>query len=192
MKFFSLEDGKKIVKLARHSVELYFEGKDLKNNEFEDKKGVFVTICSWPSGKLRGCIGYIIPDFSLSKAVVNAARVAAFSDPRFIPLDKKEKVVFEVNILTKPDLIKEDYLEEIKIGRDGLIVSLDGDTGLLLPSVAVEYKWGNKEFLEHTCLKAGLDKESWKDKSCKVYRFRSQIFKEVEPDGEIIEVNFNK
>jgi uncharacterized protein (TIGR00296 family) len=62
------------------------------------------------------------------------------------------------------------------VGRHGLMIKLDMHSGLLLPQVATEYGWTATEFLEQTCLKAGLSKESYKDKFAEVYKFSAVVF----------------
>ena len=69
-------------------------------------------------------------------------------------------------------------LEEIKVGRDGLIISRGGYRGTLLPQVPVEYKWNRIEFLEHSCQKAGLPKDAYKDPKTIVERYSAQVFSE--------------
>jgi len=114
-------------------------------------------------------------------------------DPRFPPLEIGElnRVIIEVTVLTKPEIITvddpKDYVEHIKIGRDGLIVEQGFYKGLLLPQVPVEQGWDKEEYLSHTCMKAGLMPDAWFDKSTKIYRFSGQIFTETVPDGEIKE-----
>ena len=59
----------------------------------------------------------------------------------------------EVTILAPPQVIKckpREYPEHIEVGRDGLIVEKGWYKGLLLPQVAVEYKWDAEEFLANT------------------------------------------
>ena len=192
----SLAQGKKLVKLARKSIESFFEGKKLEyekeKKEFDKPKGVFVTILEWPSKRLRGCIGFPKPIKPLADAVVEASKAAAFADPRFIPLKKEElsSVIFEVSVLTEPKLIEakpQELLKEIEIGKDGLIVELAGFSGLLLPQVAVEYGLNSLEFLRATCIKAGLPAEAWINPKCKVYKFQAQVFSETKPKGNVIE-----
>lgn len=183
----SQRDGKELLKLARESIGLFFEGTDLIIKDdvlkrFSEKQGVFVTITI--DGNLRGCIGYPEPIFPLYESIMNSSRAAAFSDPRFPALSKEEfkKIKLELSVLTVPELIKvkkpEEYLKKIKVGEDGLIIRSNYGSGLLLPQVATEYKWNEKQFLEHTCGKAGLDKNSWKEKNIQVYKFQAQIFDE--------------
>lgn len=188
MSKLSEKDGKKIVKAARDSVLAYFNNKTFRLEGFPAKLGVFVTIHSYPSRELRGCIGFPEPVFSLNEGLPKAALAAAFQDPRFPQLKKDEldKVIFEVSVLTKPELIKvkgwDEYLKKIKVGEDGLIVEYGFNRGLLLPIVAEEYRWGVEEFLCHTCRKASLHPDSWKDvKGCKVYKFQAQVFSEKKP-----------
>jgi AmmeMemoRadiSam system protein A len=172
----------KLVRLAREAINSYYEGKKIseeKFKEFNEKKGVFVTLRTL-DGKLRGCIGRIKSNH-LGRALVDSAISAAFHDPRFKPVERNEKFKIEVSVLEEPQLIEIDNekdLKKIKIGRDGLIVESYGHLGLLLPIVAVEHKLNEKQFLEHTCLKAGLNKDSWKNRDCRVYKFEVEIFKE--------------
>jgi len=171
---------KELLKLARQSIESYFSNKevDLKPYEkFSEKRGVFVTLKI--GDKLRGCIGCIKPIMPLFRAVFEMARAAAFSDPRFYPLQEGElkKLSIEISILTIPKQIEADP-KNIQIGKDGLIIELGHFSGLLLPQVATEYNWDAKMFLKQTCIKAGLPKDSWKEKNCKIYKFQADIIQE--------------
>ena len=88
---------------------------------------------------------------------------------------------YEITVLTKPVLIEVsepmEYLDNIIIGDDGLIVEKGFYRGLLLPQVAPENNMDKVEFLSHTCMKAGISADSWMDESCDVYKFQGQIFK---------------
>ena len=196
----SNDDGKELVKMARKAVERYLKNNskinDLEfNSKFDYKSGVFVTINK--RNALRGCIGYPIPVKKLADGLVDAAIIAATQDPRFTPVDVDEldQIHFEVTVLTPPiELIADhpnEYLSMIKVGRDGLIVENAYTSGLLLPQVPTEYGWNVKEFLEFACEKAGLDKDTWKDKTTKVSRFEGVIFKEESPNGKIIRESSN-
>ncbi|MEM5793190.1 MAG: TIGR00296 family protein [Candidatus Aenigmatarchaeota archaeon] len=178
------KDGKELLDLARRSVEKYLQKKwKLEETRFKEKMGVFVSIHTI-NGELRGCIGYPYPVLPLGEAVQKAAISAAFEDPRFPPIarDELNRVVFEISVLTKPKLIEvkdpKDYLKEVRIGEDGIIIERGFYSGLLLPQVAIEHKLSVKEFLDHTCMKAGMNPRCWLDKDVKVYKFQAQIFKE--------------
>lgn len=202
-----LDDGKFLVKLARKHIEDYFKGlnesiKDESIKEipkkFNEKCGVFVTLETYPENNLRGCIGYPEPVMPLKDALFESALSAAFRDPRFPPVTKEEfeNVIVEVTVLTKPEIIKAtnplEYLNQIKIGRDGLIAERGFLRGLLLPQVPVEMRWNVEEFLSETCCKAGLTPDAWLDKKTKIYKFEGRIFCETSPKGEIIEKKINK
>jgi hypothetical protein len=183
----TLKQGEQLVKLARAAIFSHA----LTPNDFEEKRGVFVTLNSYPSGQLRGCIGFPEPVFKLKDAVVNAARHAAINDPRFMPLQNDEDVTIEVSVLTKPQLIEvedpKQYPEKINIGEDGLIVKYEGMSGLLLPQVFVDHEVDAKKALQMTCEKAGLENDAWTMPGCKVYKFQAQIFYEKEPGGKVFE-----
>jgi uncharacterized protein len=196
---YTLEEGTLAVSIARRVVEMWVQGnkKEFKPprelpESFHRDSGVFVTINTYPEHELRGCIGYPEPVMPLIDAIVDSAKSASTRDPRFPPVTAKEldNVVVEVSLLTPPELIHvkspKEYLDVIKIGRDGLIADNGILRGLLLPQVPVEWKWTVHEFLDHTCNKAGLPMDAWTDPETKMYRFQAEIFDEVKPRGEIV------
>ena len=179
--------GTYLVNIAKETVKYYLEtGKKLELPEdypieLDEKLGVFVTINK--NNNLRGCIGYAEPIEPAIDATIEVAIAAAFNDPRFnqVTPEEFEKLEFEVTVLTEPEMIiiahPDQYFDEIEIGRDGLIVQKGYSRGLLLPQVAVENAFTIEDFLEHTCMKAGISADSWLDESCDVYKFQGQIFK---------------
>ncbi|AEF96110.1 TIGR00296 family protein [Methanotorris igneus] len=193
----TLEEGIFAVKFARNVIESHLSGRDLVVNnyppKFNEKRGAFVTLHTYPGHDLRGCIGIPEPIMPLIEALKEAAISSAISDPRFPPvtLEEMDNIVVEVSILTAPQLIRvshpREYLEKIKIGRDGLIIEYGVYRGLLLPQVPVEYNWDVEEYLANLCLKAGLPPDMWLEEGVKIYRFEAQIFEEVEPRGNIVE-----
>lgn len=177
------KEGDKLLKIAKNSLRKAFDGGEInslnpKSTKLEKKSGVFVTL--YLNGELRGCIGFIESNLPLWRSVAEAARLSAFEDSRFPPLKKEElgKVKFEISVLTESRKIEGDFLKNIEIGSDGLIVEYAGHSGLLLPQVAAEYGWNAEKFLEQTCLKAGVHKDAWREKICKIYKFQAQIFSE--------------
>jgi len=189
-------DGAVLVNTARKAVtEFLSNGNKIKlEPEFEKKfsfnSGVFVTLNK--TGELRGCIGFPMPVKKLSRAIVDMAIAAATEDSRFSPVTIKElgDIVFEVTVLTQPIEIDvsdpAEYLSKIKVGRDGLIISHSFYSGLLLPQVPGEYGWNEEEFLQHTCLKAGLAKDFWKSGEAKIEKFEGIVFKEETPNGKVV------
>ncbi|MDI9619760.1 MAG: TIGR00296 family protein [Candidatus Nezhaarchaeota archaeon] len=197
MAYLSDEEGEFLVKLARRAVTEYARSKKVIGvpseapQKLHEKRGVFVTIRGYPSNELRGCIGFPEPAFPLVDATIKAALSSAFEDPRFPPLrgSELENVVFEVSVLTLPQLIKasnpQEYPLHIKVGRDGLIIEKGPFRGLLLPQVAVEYGWNEEEFLSQCCMKALVHPDAWLDRDTRVYKFQAEVFEEEGPKGSV-------
>ncbi len=154
----------------------------LSTEALETKCGAFVTLKI--AGGLRGCIGYIEGYKPLSETVTEMAQAAAFSDPRFPALSKNEmpSIALEISALSPISRLTDPEL--VEVGRHGLIIEKGASKGLLLPQVAVEYNWNRTEFLEHTCQKAGLPPDSWRDSDTKIYVFSAVVFGEIDFQAE--------
>jgi len=191
---FSDGDGELAVRIARAVVEGLVKKTKPKVFDvpaiFKEKSGVFVTLTTYPSDELRGCIGYPEPIMPLIDALKDAAVSAASRDPRFPPVKEPElgKIKVEVSLLTPPQEIKVkrpiEYRDSIKVGKDGLIMQRGFSRGLLLPQVPVEWGWNAEEFLSQCCLKAGLMPDAWLQQGTKVFKFQAEVFSEVKPGGE--------
>ena len=140
---------------------------------FELHGGAVVTLRI--GGALRGCIGYPEPLLPLIDAVERCAVSAAFSDPRFPPLthDELAGVALEISVLGPIEPVGD--ISEIEIGRHGLIVELGRRRGLLLPQVAIEWKWDGVEFASQTCVKAGLPRDAWRN-GAELLKFEAEVF----------------
>ncbi|MFC1490454.1 AmmeMemoRadiSam system protein A [Candidatus Latescibacterota bacterium] len=138
-----------------------------------EKWGAFVTLNK--NGQLRGCIGHIVGEKPLISTVAEMAKAAALEDPRFPNVSAEElaDIDFEISVLTPIRQIKD--IEEIEVGRDGIIITQKWNRGLLLPQVATDYGWDRITFLEHTCNKAGLPKDAWKDDDTIIEMFSAEI-----------------
>jgi uncharacterized protein (TIGR00296 family) len=204
MKAYSLEEGSRLVKAARHAIELYITTKEFRGEAIErtldgftQKHGIFVTIYHYPTRTLRGCIGFPDGVGEVRKLVVEAAVAAAAEDPRFVPVShlEFEHTVLEVSVLSKPEKIEgsaEHIKKQVRIGRDGLIIEYGYHKGLLLPIVPVEERWSVPRFLDEVCIKAGLPEHAWTHGTASLYKFSSQIFREREPRGDVEEVNLEE
>jgi AmmeMemoRadiSam system protein A len=100
------------------------------------------------------------------------------SRPRFPPLHpgELEQLHLEISVMGPIEVVTN--VEEIVVGRDGLIMSQGRNAGLLLPQVASEYGWDRETFLRQTCLKAGLPPDAWRSKDCRVEKFSALVFGE--------------
>jgi AmmeMemoRadiSam system protein A len=137
-----------------------------------EPRGVFTTLYS--RGNLRGCIGHVFPVASLYRAVVETARAAAFEDMRFRPLAFEELAELEVSLSVLSPL-HPIAPQAIEVGRHGLLITLAGRRGLLLPQVPLERSWDRITFLEQVCLKAGLPKDAWQT-GASVEAFTAEVF----------------
>jgi len=179
------EQQKKLLSLARQTIREYSDNEQLPepdfkidfNDEiFKEKRGAFVTIHK--NGKLRGCIGYIRGMKNIPETIVEMSRAAGFNDPRFPPLTRGEVDEIDIEISILSPIVPVEDIDEIEVGRDGLIISNSFRSGLLLPQVAREYGWSENQFLENTCYKAGLPADAWKWNDTKIERFSAQVFSE--------------
>lgn len=131
-------------------------------------------------GDLRGCIGSLTPTRPLAVDVARNAEGAAFSDPRFPPLQAAETADLEIKIsvLTAPEPLVvsswQDLAGAVEPGRDGLVVEAPGHRGTFLPAV-----WDQlprpEDYLHHLWIKAGLTPGAW-PLGIAVSRYRAEEF----------------
>lgn len=193
------EHGKFLITLSRKAIKTYLESNETIDppedtpSLLRKKAGIFTTLNSIKGGRedLRGCIGMIKPRKPLVRATIESAINAATQDPRFPPvtIEELESIIIELTVLTPPKVLEvdcpEEYLEKIKIGRDGLILKQGPFQGILLPQVPVKHGWDVKAFLRNLCQKAGLPKDCWKT-DAKILAYKGNIWNEEEPNGEIV------
>jgi len=165
--------------IARRAIAVVAQGKPVPDFTVEsqalmEKKGAFVTLKK--GGQLRGCIGHIKGITPLYRIVGEMAVAAAFHDPRFSPVTEAELPDLEIEISVLTPLRRITDIEEIEVGKHGILIEKGGQSGLLLPQVATEYGWDRKTFLERTCRKAGLSTDAWKDKETRICTFCAEVF----------------
>lgn len=180
---FSPEERKQLLQLAHDSILSALEGRPLSLDpptpHLAQARGAFTSL--YVHGELRGCVGYVLPIASVYRAVADTARAAAFDDTRFHPVSIEEarKLEIELSILSPPQPIKP---EEIEIGRHGLLISMGGYRGLLLPQVPIEHHWDGEMFLAQTCRKAGLPADAWRS-GASIEGFTAEVFGEKKTSG---------
>lgn len=172
-----------LLRLARTAIESQLIGEDLIPQKayfpiLNKKQGAFVTLSK--AGILRGCIGYVSAVKSLYNTIIEVARAAAFNDPRFPKLAINELLECDIEISIISEMIPVNSIEEIQVGRDGLLLKNGFYSGLLLPQVPIEWGWDKKEFLEQISKKAGLNNNAWKDNKTQLFRFTAEVFRENE------------
>jgi len=173
---FSLEERKILLNLAHEAIDSALEARDISllppSPHLAEARGVFTTL--YHRGGLRGCVGYIFPTAAVYRTVAETARAAAFEDSRFWPVTADEAPELEVSLSILSPL-KPIRAEEVEIGKHGLLISMAGHRGLLLPQVPAEHGWDRITFLEQTCKKAGLPLNGWQT-GAKLEAFTAEVF----------------
>jgi MEMO1 family protein len=181
---FSLtgEEKSELLDLARKSAEYavrthkLYDPPAIAGETLNEEHGAFVTLTE--AGALRGCIGYTSPVKPLYMTVRDTAAFAALRDPRFrpVPVSELSQLEYEISVLSL--LRRVTDIEQIKVGRDGLLMKNADHEGLLLPQVPVDQKWDRQTFLEQTCAKAGMHTNCWKDENTDIFKFTAVVFGE--------------
>lgn len=143
--------------------------------------GAFVTL--FYKGRLRGCIGQLSLQTPLVEVTTHCARAVASEDPRFPAVTAEElpSIEIEISVLSELADIKPTQIEP---GKHGLLVSNGSHRGVLLPQVAVQFRWNVVRFLEAACEKAGLSKDAWKSGTTRIQAFTAEVFREAEFQNE--------
>ena len=175
-----------LLKIARDTLEGVTKNKNYRpevsnyeiTENLKQKARVFVTLKR--DDNLRGCIGHLESRMPIYQAVIANTYNAALRDPRFLSVkpDEVSELNIEISVNSPPRLVKD--LEDIEVGKHGLIMEKKPKKGILLPQVPVEQGWNRRQFLSGICRKARLPDGSWKDPEVKLYRYSSQVFGEKE------------
>lgn len=167
-----------LLQLAHRAIEarLHGEAIDLQasTSHLDEHRGAFTTLHI--RGELRGCIGYVLPVNPLFTTIAETAVAAAFQDPRFDPMTEREATELKVEISVMSPLFPITP-EQVEIGKHGLIISMDGRRGLLLPQVPIEHGWDVEAFLSETCRKAWLPVDAWRH-GATIQAFTAEVFGE--------------
>lgn len=178
------EDGKLLLKLARDSIVAAFKQGEQRAAHLEPPqisagmcqiRGAFVTLNM--RGRLRGCIGEIVPRREAWRTVREQALNAAFNDPRFDPLRETElkELEIEISLLTPPRPVAS--WREIVIGKHGMVLNKGRHSAVFLPQVAPEQGWDLETTLTHLAMKAGLGAQEWRE-GADYLVFEAQILQE--------------
>jgi AmmeMemoRadiSam system protein A len=175
---YSEEERSLLLALAHRAIETALAGRKMDttppSEHLAQLRGAFTTLHL--DGSLRGCVGYIVQMYSLYRTVAETAVAAAFHDTRFHPVTSQEapRLVIEISVLSPLFPIRP---EAVEVGKHGLVVSLEGRRGLLLPQVPGEHGWDRLTFLEQTCYKAGLPPDAWAQ-GATLEAFVAEVFSE--------------
>jgi AmmeMemoRadiSam system protein A len=172
-------DRQLLLALARQAIVAHVAGTSapvIPDNEAAARPGgAFVTLHK--RGDLRGCIGHVEADQPLGVTVARCAVSACSADPRFPPVTLPELDEIDLELSLLGPLTPVITADEIDVGRHGLVIERGWHRGLLLPQVASERGWDSETFLAHTCRKAGLHPDAWKQ-GAGLWTFEAEVFGE--------------
>jgi AmmeMemoRadiSam system protein A len=187
---FSTEERKYLLSLARQSLKEAATNNrlpDVKSDglaaKFAETKGCFVTLTK--GGQLRGCIGHIIPQQPLFKAIIENAQSAALRDTRFAPVQPSEldQIEVEVSVLTVPQPLAfsspEDLLGKLQPHKDGVVLQIGHAGATYLPQVWEQIP-DKVDFMNSLSQKAGLPPDTWRKGGAAVFIYHVESFKESE------------
>lgn len=173
-----------LLKLARSTLEAYLDSGKLVEIATSDpamhqQRAVFVTLTK--AGELRGCVGQIMPRYSLAQAIREAAISAAVRDHRFTPVTRAELDGLHIEISVLSPMEPVGSYTDIEVGKHGVMVVRGRRNGVFLPQVGPEQGWDRQQMLENLCShKAGLPPDAYKDPQTELYVFTAQVFGEPE------------
>jgi AmmeMemoRadiSam system protein B/AmmeMemoRadiSam system protein A len=187
----SEETGRRLVRLARSTLEAELEGKEGLGRtladwpdgaERERRQGVFVSLYRTDPleiqtrGLLRACRGQALPLFPLYFGTVQATLDAA-RDERFpaVAASELDRLQVEVTVLSPVQAVPSPA--EIHLGTHGIVVEKDGRVALFLPQVPGQNRWSLEQTLGALAEKAGLSPDAWKE-DARLYVFTAQVFAE--------------
>jgi AmmeMemoRadiSam system protein A len=184
---FERDDRRRLLAIARRALEARVRGENdpaLEGGALETRRGALEIQCGafvsiHRGHELRGCLGRLGDDWPIARVVAHLGRAVADADPRFEPVTIQDLETLSIEISALSPEREVHSVQEIEIGRHGLIVERGHRHGLLLPQVATERGWDVETFLAHTCLKAGLPPDAWKH-DARILIFEAEVF--GEPD----------
>ncbi|MCB1644607.1 MAG: AmmeMemoRadiSam system protein B [Pseudomonadales bacterium] len=181
----NLAQRQQLIQLARNAIFHPFTSKENFHIELthydeglRQDGASFVTLNL--NGQLRGCIGSLQAHKSLLADVASNAQSAAFRDPRFAPLTLGEYQLIDVHIsvLSTPVTMnvtsRDDLIQQLRPGVDGLIIEENGHRATYLPSVWEQLK-EPEVFVRELRRKAGLSGDGWNTQT-RCFRYSTEEF----------------
>jgi AmmeMemoRadiSam system protein A len=148
-----------------------------------ETKACFVTLTE--QGQLRGCIGHLVPQEPLYRAIEDNAQGAAMRDPRFTPVQPQEvdRIKIEISVLTEPQPLAfnspTELLDKLQPHSDGVVLRIGARRATYLPQVWDQIP-DKVEFLNQLSEKAGCDSSAWRGKDASVSTYHVETFEEAE------------
>lgn len=179
--------GVELLRLARGSIEYGFVHEaplPVDCNELPrvlaEPAATFTTLRF--EGQLRGCCGTLQASRPLAADVTHSAFRAAFRDPRFDPVGRRElqAIRLEVSVLSPMESLpvsdEADLLERLTPGVDGLVIIADGRRATFLPKVW-EMLPEPRQFVAALKVKCGVAENYWSER-LEFQRYRTTSYAE--------------
>lgn len=179
LKILNEKEQKQALLIAKRAIESRLKEGDfylpkIKSKRLSEKGyGLFVTLRL--KGQLRGCLGKIEGNESLSILIEKMALESAFYDRRFPPLTIDEFDNLEIEITILSPLKEIDHYQKIRLGRDGVVIRRRWQQAVFLPQVAEETDWDLEKFLSALCEKGGMEEKCYLNKETKIFVFQTQV-----------------
>jgi AmmeMemoRadiSam system protein A len=180
--YLPVESQRRLILLSRRALDEFVRRVERQSEQMDDpylqsrEFGAFVSLHK--EAELRGCIGNCAPNGPLFETVTEMTEAAASRDHRVKPISRKELTEIRIDITVLSPLETVEDPMTLEVGRHGLHISRGGKRGVLLPQVALQYRWDMRTFLEQTCLKAGLRRHAWKEPDTRLSSFTAVVIEE--------------
>ncbi len=168
-----LEKGKNAIENFLKTGEAGFSQASNSSEILKNHPGIFVSV--YIGDELRGCVGNLESKKTLDKQVQQLA-VSAVQDSRFKnpKIEELHQLSLEISILSPFRRIYS--ADEIIVGKHGIFIKKDFNSGIFLPHVAKRNEWSREQFLGYCSRdKAGLGWNGWK--SAELYVFETFVFR---------------
>lgn len=182
------EEQQTLLRIARRAMECGVRRENLPavdetdlSSPLREHGASFVTLTI--HGELRGCIGTLEARQPLARDVCEHAVAAALEDPRFPPVreDELSRIQIEVSRLTRPIQLEykdaADLLTKLRPFVDGVILRDGFRRATFLPQVWEKIP-DTADFLNHLCLKIGVDANRWRNQHLEVFLYQVEEFHE--------------
>lgn len=133
------------------------------------EQGVFIRLLK--DSRQRGCFSFYRKVDNLEQAVSVGAINAAFYDNREIPLKEDElEDDMEIEISLVDEFKEIDYPSDFTLGHHTVLLVYGANRALIQPSLVFENNWSKEQYLEAIAVKAGLNRDSWKEIDARIFK----------------------
>jgi len=171
-----------LVSIAQDALYVLFEPYIIKKQymmsyEMMQPHGAFVSLYAMSDHGtlLRGCMGLMFPEASLSEVVADMAQQAATMDQRFYALKHQELKSTMISISLISDVQNVLCMDRIK-ESDGILFEYGNKSAISLPSKNFLDNWNYQDALTDLCFQAQVPSLSWRESQAKICTFQALVF----------------